>query len=1203
MKKNPLNMRKFPHGIKKILQKMKFTLLFVLLFCFYAEASSQKVSLKVKDMNLYSVLLKLKNQTGVRILYDADYTKQIKCHDAVFQEEEIKDVLDKLLTNTDLISKEINGVFVISKSPEDVKKEKSNKVSGTVKDKQGVPLPGVTIIIKGSTVGVTTDSQGKFVLNVKTQEKITLVFSFIGMITQEVVATPNKAMEIIMEEDLLTLEEVVVETGYQSVNRRDMVGAFTQIKADDINIPAYTTIDQMLQGQVAGMIVQNSSSRVGSSPTIQIRGLATYGSSSPLWVVDGVIQPDPIKLNTTELWAKDLKEVLGNQVSWLNPHDIETITVLKDASATAIYGSRASNGVIVITTKKNKIGEERIEINYNGSLSIGTAPHYGLFNLMNSQERIEFTTYAYEHGNTFESVPYPDRNVYEGLLYLYGQSDISEKEFNDQRQRLETINTDWFDILCRAPLSHSHNIGISGSGKKISYRASIGYNDQQGQEIGNDSKRLSSSMNLTTRLHENLNLNFGLNASSTKTSTFMNVKPFTYATTTSRAIPAFEPDGSLAYYQCANNFANTRDDITTLNYNIINERNNSGAKSKNTTLGANLSLTWQITPELTYRFAACISLIEGNQNSWAGEKTYYIANSYRGYNFGEALSGEELFEKAAMPFGGIFLTNSASSSGYNINNQISYSKTFNENHRLNIMIGTEVRSSTNSGVLSRAYGYIPERGEIIVQPNTPSSINGSSFSSGFGILDEIYTRQGWRKTQETNNYFSLYSTIAYSYKNFIVLNMNVRNDASNRFGQDINKRIDPTYSWGLKWNVSNWKIVQEYLSWISSLSLSVTYGIQGNAQTNISPDLILKSNIGMIPPFNRYGATIEQLPNNNLTWERTTNWNFALNTQLFDKVGFDINYYRRRSNSILSFPVPLENGVSVAKRNGGIIYNKGMEVSLNYAPLSTKDWGLSLSLNWSRNWNEAEKTSLQDEVITYMRYLSPNKTYAIKDGYPVGAFWSFSFKGLNPENGAPMFNIIDEVTEKQVEEDPSCILTYSGQEDPFFTGGLNMTLRYKRFSLSSGFTILLGGKTRLASPYENFISGKVPDGTINLNKDLTKRWKQPGDEKKTNIPGLATSDNYYMKIPGISSSLYTIDMWERSDALVVNRSFLRCRNLSISYHLNDKLCQKLRINRLSTSLSVTNLFTIASKRWAGFDPELKDSRYPQEWSLSVNLGF
>ena len=252
----------------------------------------------------------------------------------------------------------------------------------------------------------------------------------------------------------------------------------------------------------------------------------------------------------------------------------------------------------------------------------------------------------------------------------------------------------------------------------------------------------------------------------------------------------------------------------------------------------------------------------------------------------------------------------------------------------------------------------------------------------------------------------------------------------------------------------------------------------------------------MIPPFNRYGATIEQLPNNNLTWERTTNWNFALNTQLFDKVGFDINYYRRRSNSILSFPVPLENGVSVAKRNGGIIYNKGMEVSLNYAPLSTKDWGLSLSLNWSRNWNEAEKTSLQDEVITYMRYLSPNKTYAIKDGYPVGAFWSFSFKGLNPENGAPMFNIIDEVTEKQVEEDPSCILTYSGQEDPFFTGGLNMTLRYKRFSLSSGFTILLGGKTRLASPYENFISGKVPDGTINLNKDLTKRWKQPGDEKK-----------------------------------------------------------------------------------------------------------
>ena len=292
MKKNPRSMRIPPHGVKKFLHQMKFTLLFVMLFCFYAEASSQKVTLKVKNMDLYSVLLQLKNQTGVRILYDADYTKQIKCTDATFFEKDIKDVLSQLLNNTKLVYKEVNGTFVISKASE--QEDKTVKLAGTVKDVQGTPLPGVTVVIKGTTIGVSTDAQGNFTLNVKEQEKITLVFSFVGMKTKEVVATPNKAMMITLEEDTQTIEEVVI-TGYQVVDKRKNTSAITSVKAADIMRPGITTIDQMLEGQIPDLISMTNSGEIGVAPKLRIRGTSTLiGNREPLWVIDGIVQQDPV---------------------------------------------------------------------------------------------------------------------------------------------------------------------------------------------------------------------------------------------------------------------------------------------------------------------------------------------------------------------------------------------------------------------------------------------------------------------------------------------------------------------------------------------------------------------------------------------------------------------------------------------------------------------------------------------------------------------------------------------------------------------------------------------------------------------------------------------------------------------------------------------------------------------------------------------
>lgn len=418
MKKNPLNMRRSPHEVKKILQKMRITVLFVLLFCFYAEASSQKVSLRVKNMNLYMVLLQLKNQTGVRMLYDADYTKQVKCADATFFEKDIKDVLSQLLNNTKLIYKEVNSTFVISKASE--QEDKTIKLTGTVKDVQGTPLPGVTVVIKGTTIGVSTDAQGNFTLNVKQQETLTLVFSFVGMKTKEVVATPNKAMTITLDEDTQTIEEVVI-TGYQVVDKRKNTSAITSVKAADIMRPGITTIDQMLEGQIPDLISMTNSGEIGVAPKLRIRGTSTLiGNREPLWVIDGIIQHDPVNISPEELNDPDYVNRIGNAISGLNPQDIERIDVLKDASATALYGAKAANGVIVITTKRGHIGDPIISYNMTGTYKI--RPRYSdrNINVMNSEERIEFSKEL-----LLDNYLFPSGMSLVGYEYLYSQYTIT----------------------------------------------------------------------------------------------------------------------------------------------------------------------------------------------------------------------------------------------------------------------------------------------------------------------------------------------------------------------------------------------------------------------------------------------------------------------------------------------------------------------------------------------------------------------------------------------------------------------------------------------------------------------------------------------------------------------------------------------------------------------------------------------------------
>ena len=380
---------------------VSFLFLSVSLLCsstIYAQNST--VNLNYKDASFVEVINEFRKQTGVKFMYNLEKVKNKRCKDLVVKNVPTQQAIDIVLKHFNLAYSMVEGVVVVKEQPE--KPQNPRTIKGTVLDENGSALPGVTVLVKGTTIGVSTDVKGNFSITLPGEKDNSLIFSFIGMQTQVIKCTDDKPLKITMKTDASQLEEVtVISTGYSSLPRKDMVGAYTTVKAEDIMMPAYNSIDQMLQGKIPGMVVVNSSSRIGSTPKITIRGTSTiFGNTDPLWVVDGIIQPDPLPIDASSAVTEDMKNLIGNQISWLNPSDIETITVLKDASATAIYGSKASNGVIVITTKKGSA--ERTSIRYSTHFSFRTRPNYGMFNYMNSKERIQFSKEAYDAGVRYQ---------------------------------------------------------------------------------------------------------------------------------------------------------------------------------------------------------------------------------------------------------------------------------------------------------------------------------------------------------------------------------------------------------------------------------------------------------------------------------------------------------------------------------------------------------------------------------------------------------------------------------------------------------------------------------------------------------------------------------------------------------------------------------------------------------------------------------
>ena len=1170
-------------------------------FCQRVYSQEMKLSFSLKNATLKDVINEIKRVSVYDFVYSDPQLKSFRQRDVAFKDATIRQVLDDCLKDTEL-EYTINGNTIVLKLKSTKIDDESLKyVSGVVTDASGNPLPGATLLIKGTTTGMATNANGEYKIGVPKNGECTLIFSFMGMKTQYVKVGNKTKIDVKMEEDLTEVEEVVV-TGYQNIDKRHLTSAVSSVKASDILTPGMTSIDQALEGRIPELVLMSNSGEVGATPRIRVRGTSTLlGNREPLWVLDGFIMHDPVNVSNDDLNNPDYINIIGNAIAGINPQDIERIDVLKDASATALYGTRAANGVIVVTTKKGAIGPARFS--YNHSSKYTRRPRYTdrNINLMNSQQRVQFGKELSDLHYQFPS----DMTMvgYEGALNSYYKGLSTYDEFVENVKWYETVNTDWFDILTRDTYSHDHTFGVSGGNNDIRYYVSVGYNRENGVSKTTYTDRYTARVNLDMTFSKMIKANFSMNGNVQKKNHLMSeIDAMDYAYNTTRALPCFNPDGSLYYYDKVayggvNKYSNK------FRYNILNEIENSSNEYDGNTIGAMLDV--KITP-----FTGLDISISGNYNrsgtlqeQWWGEKTNYVAR-WKNSEY-EELPMTGTVGSCYLPYGGILKTTNSITEGYTFRTQVDYRKLFGENqqHMMMLMGGFELNGNTTRQISDENRGFVKDRGLQFIDelqnlddyPKYKEWLNQNHRSIGHGISHQI----------------SGYFVLSYSYRNHFTLNVNGRFDASNKFGSRSNERFLPVWSVSGSWNLQ--ENILRNVEFISELRLRGSFGIQGNMLEDQSPNLIIKQ--GTIDPiYNENVSSIARYPNPNFRWEETQQLDGGLEVGFFkSRLSMEFSVYSKKTTDCFTtVRVSSVNGVSGHSyiMNGGDLNNSGYSISLSATPVKTKDFQWKFSTYYSGNFNKVKTGSVEN--YTLADYLNGT---ALVDGIAVGSFYSYKFLGLNPSNGTPMFDDYNDrqhlLKYKTLEETVLMTMKKSGQRDPIFSGNFSNSFTYKNLSLSMNLSYSIGSKVRLFPLYSPVLSGVSSE--MNVRKEFLNRWMAPGDESYTNIPVIMSpADPEYMKyishfsgtqvsishIQNFASNVW--NMYDNSDLRVVSGSYLKCSSMTLRYNIAPEWLKKTPFSNLSLSLNALNLFTISAKELKGQDPSQAGFAKP---NLSVRPSY
>lgn len=1088
-------------------------------------------------------------------------------------------------------------------------------LKGLITDYENEPLPGAIVRIGQSERACVTDVNGEFSIQVNYGEQLHV--SSLGMHSRSLTVSKNEYLRIQLRSNESLMNEVVV-TGYSKVNSRFFVGSTSKIETKDFATAPFADFSRMLEAKAPGLNISNISNTFGAAPRINIRGGSTINSSvQPLWIVDGIVMDDIVSLNTEQLGSGDPITLLGSSISGINPADIESIEVLKDASATSLYGARGMNGVIVVTTKSGVRGKG-IQVQYSLVTSYRQKPHYREFDRMNSAATMEvYKELANKGFFTPQDAVYGRRGGIYSAMYgeiLANKLENSEVAMETYLNQAALRNTDWFDHIYRHSVTQNHALSFShGSDRGTSY-ASVSFYNDPGQTVAERVRRLTANMKSCYYFSDALKLTFGMQASyrnQDAPGTFerkrnleagsykreFDINPFNYALNTPRVLKPYNDDRTYAYYR--NNWAD---------FNIMEEYAQNKLNIKMGDIRFNLQAEWEPLKDLHLTGLLSARRTTTQMSHTIGEQSN-IARAYRS-NDNFIVNRDNIFllrsnesgmsNLVALPIGGLYNKSTRSLNSYLARLSLDYNYTFLRDHRLRLFAFTE--SKLSDYVLDNFTGY------------------GISYdrSNHVATLPLIFEK----KISERENYFAfqdlherslaLSTSLTYSYRSKYILNLVGNYEGSNVAGKGKNVRWLPTWNVGAKWNIDREGFFIPLRGLFSLLALRTSYGLVAklnpmaiNSRPVYTSELTYRENADK----REKAITLKSLANRDLTWEKMYEWNFGIDVGIYNnRLSANVDLYNRKSFDLIDLVRTSGIGGEYQKwANFGDMSTKGIDLSLNSVNIRNKDfeWGTTFVFSYYKQ----QITRLLNTPSAFDLVVGNGRGNL--EGLPRAALYSYEFRGLT-DRGLPMFYWGNSPENKYAQDVvganfydvkyPKSYLLYNGPTEPNIIMGLQNTFKYKYWQLSFFFSGQFGNKIRMSPSFD-------PEYQ-DLNVFATKyqhRWKQKGDEVLTDVPTLPGKD--LVALYGSEQIEKIYNTYNYSQVNVVSGSFIRLKNISLSYTLPAGFCKQMGIGRGVISAQVQNpLLIYADKRLKGMDPEFINSGgvsspTPRIYSLSLNINI
>lgn len=1084
------------------------------------------------------------------------------------------------------------------------------KVTGTViSQDDGQPIIGASIIPVGSKTGTVTNIDGHFTLTVPAGKKIQV--SYIGMVIQTL--TPKANMKITLQSDSHTLGDVVV-TGMQKMDKRLFTGAATKISAEDAKLSGVADISRSLEGRAAGVSVQNVSGTFGTAPKIRVRGATSiYGSSKPLWVVDGVIMEDIADVSADELSSGDASTLISSAIAGLNSDDIESFNILKDGSATSIYGARAMAGVIVITTKKGKAGQARI--NYTGEYTMRLKPSYSQFNIMNSQDQMsvyqEIQQKGYLNYATVSNAA--DAGVYGKMYELISTYNATNGQFGlvnsdaakaSYLRAAEYRNTDWFDLLFSNSIQHQHSISISSGTEKASTYASISAMYDPGWTKSSKVERYTANLNTTYNLSKKVTATLISNASYRKQEA-----PGTLSSDIDAVSGEVKRDFDINPYSFAMNTSRCLDpnEFYTRNYapfNIFHEL-------ESNYIDLNV-FDFRLQGEVKYKPITKVELsVLGAVKYSASTQEHNILDDSNQAMAYRAMPTSTIRDKnpllytdpdnvyalpiSILPNGGIYESTSRNMIGKDFRFSVNYNDVWKDIHIFNFYGGMEVNSIDRHSNWFRGWGMQYSMGEV-------AHYAYQAFKKGLEDNTDYFTLTNTRERS-----VAYFANANYSYKGRYALNGTLRYEGTNKLGKSRSARWLPTWNISASWNAHEESFWKSLSNIISTASLKLSYSLTADrGPSNVTNSVVVIQSDNPWRPFASAKETalyISQLANEDLTYEKKHEFNVGVSLGfLNNRINFEADWYTRNNYDLIGIATTAGVGGEVQKYgNIATMKSNGIELSLSTTNIKTKDFSWNTNFIYSHTHNEVTDLKTSKRMID----LISGNGFAM-EGYPVRSLFSIQFKGLNNE-GLPTFLDQDgEISTTGVyfqtsdEEKLKNCLVYSGSIDPTDVGSLGNVFKYKNLALNVFITYSFGNVVRLDPVFSKSYSDL--DSTP---KEFNNRWVVPGDEKFTTVPVIASQ----RQNKNDSNLSYAYNAYNYSTERVAKGDFIRMKEISLSYEFPKSIVTPLTLNSMSLKLQATNLFLIyADKKLNGQDPEFFNTGgvampLSRQFTLTLKLGI